>query len=564
MKFTRKQKGLFGIAFIGCLIILSWIGLSKLHPESNTLRYLPDRIYRIIKIVFGGDPIGVALEPEDMPWELIVAKIFTTLILLYGGFKIIQKIFSEQYTLLRASFRKNHYIVVGASAKGRHLLHSLKTDKGQKGIVLERNSDHTNLASIKKQGHTVIVGNAEEGRTLLEAGIKRASHLMVFLESEQTVVEIIATVQRIYQKSGCQNPLKCYAHLRTPRLIDLVRNSGVQLTNGGIDLHFFNLHKMVARHFFERVLQDFRTSGVPLQTVKQVVMLGFGDFAKALILQTLRVFHVSAENSFKIDVYSEHSEQDRTLFTERYPKAANIFPVSFHDFKGTFSSLIDRQKLVQLDRQTLFIIVDDDDQTNFNLALELLNRTPGLSFPIYTLNVAGKGLRSLIKGTRETARMTFFGGADETSTLEIITGEKQDALAQAIHDDYQRNIVGVSSESERYTSDWPALSEDAKDANRAQADHIPFKLALTNKAVKGTADRALQFSTSEIEALAIIEHNRWMAHRYLNGWDFGETRDDRLQLHPSMVPWEKLSEGEKQKDRDTILRIADLIVPITR
>jgi len=67
MKLTRKQKGLFGIAFIGCLIILSWIGLSKLHPESNTLRYLPDRIYRIIKIVFGGDPIGAALEQEDIP-----------------------------------------------------------------------------------------------------------------------------------------------------------------------------------------------------------------------------------------------------------------------------------------------------------------------------------------------------------------------------------------------------------------------------------------------------------------------------------------------------------------
>src|SRR5690606_16845406 len=125
MKFTRKQKGLFGIAFIGCLIILSWIGLSKFYPESDTLRYLPDRVYRIIKIVFGGDPIGPSLEPADMPWELLAAKVFTTIILLYGGFKIIQKIFSEQYTLLRASFRQNHHIVVGVSAKGRNLLHSL-------------------------------------------------------------------------------------------------------------------------------------------------------------------------------------------------------------------------------------------------------------------------------------------------------------------------------------------------------------------------------------------------------------------------------------------------------
>jgi len=78
------------------------------------------------------------------------------------------------------------------------------------------------------------------------------------------------------------------------------------------------------------------------------------------------------------------------------------------------------------------------------------------------------------------------------------------------------------------------------------------------------ADRELQFSPAEVETLAVIEHNRWMAHRDLNGWDFGETRDDALPLHPSLVPWKKLPEGEKQKDRDTILRIAGLLAPIHR
>jgi len=562
MKLTRRQKGLFGIAFISCLIVLSWIGLSKLYPTSNTLRYLPDRIYRIIKIVFGGDPAGSDLERVDIPWELIIAKLFVIAILLYGGFKIIQKIFAEQYTLLLASFRKNHYIVVGTSGKGRQLLHNLKVDKEQKGLAIERVSERTHLSSIRKQGHTVIIGNAEEERTLLEAGIKRASHLMVFLENEQTVVEIIEAAQRIYQKSGCQNPLKCYAHLRNPRLIDLVRNSGLRLTNGGIKLHFFNLHKMVARHFFSQLLLDFEASGTPIRDIRQLVFLGFGDFAKALLLQALRIFHVSVDNQLKIDVYSDHSEQDDIFFEAYYPKATHIFPVEFHDFNGSFSQLINRQALDRLDQQTLLIAACDDDQTNLNHALELLNKTRNLSFPIYTLNVEGKGLRSLINNAAETSRLTFFGGAEETDTLEFITGEKQDALARAIHDDYQKKIVGVRSESSHYTSDWDKLSEDAKDASRAQADHIPFKLALTNKPLAVAARGDLQFTPTEVEQLAIIEHNRWMAHRYLNGWDFGKMRDDILKLHPSLVPWVALTEGEKQKDRDTVLRIANLSVPL--
>lgn len=69
----------------------------------------------------------------------------------------------------------------------------------------------------------------------------------------------------------------------------------------------------------------------------------------------------------------------------------------------------------------------------------------------------------------------------------------------------------------------------------------------------------MTFTTEEVERLAIIEHNRWMAHRYINGWDFGQVRDDNLKLHPSLIPWEILSESEKQKDRDTILRIKLLL-----
>ena len=57
----------------------------------------------------------------------------------------------------------------------------------------------------------------------------------------------------------------------------------------------------------------------------------------------------------------------------------------------------------------------------------------------------------------------------------------------------------------------------------------------------------------------MVEHRRWMAHRYLNGWSFGERRDDRHKLHPSLITWEALSETEKQKDRDTILRLPVLL-----
>ena len=60
-----------------------------------------------------------------------------------------------------------------------------------------------------------------------------------------------------------------------------------------------------------------------------------------------------------------------------------------------------------------------------------------------------------------------------------------------------------------------------------------------------------------------------MEHRSRNGGRWAETRDDPKKLHPDMLPYTKLPEGEKGKDRNTIRHYPDFaarvgyrIVPI--
>ena len=50
MKISPKTKSLFWIVLVVSVLVLSWVGLSQLYPETSTLRYLPDRIFRLIKI----------------------------------------------------------------------------------------------------------------------------------------------------------------------------------------------------------------------------------------------------------------------------------------------------------------------------------------------------------------------------------------------------------------------------------------------------------------------------------------------------------------------------------
>ena len=58
---------------------------------------------------------------------------------------------------------------------------------------------------------------------------------------------------------------------------------------------------------------------------------------------------------------------------------------------------------------------------------------------------------------------------------------------------------------------------------------------------------------NDIETLAKGVHNQWMAGRLAAGWKLGKERSDARKEHPSLIPYEKLSEEEKEYDRQTAL-----------
>lgn len=53
------------------------------------------------------------------------------------------------------------------------------------------------------------------------------------------------------------------------------------------------------------------------------------------------------------------------------------------------------------------------------------------------------------------------------------------------------------------------------------------------------------------EDLAKNVHEVWAAGRVGDGWCWGKERNDKLKTHPSIIPYEELSEEEKNYDRRT-------------
>ena len=62
------------------------------------------------------------------------------------------------------------------------------------------------------------------------------------------------------------------------------------------------------------------------------------------------------------------------------------------------------------------------------------------------------------------------------------------------------------------------------------------------------------------ELLAKNTHETWASQRLADGWTYGPRRDDAAKHHPGLVPYEQLSESEKEYDRRVSLEALKAIV----
>ena len=63
-----------------------------------------------------------------------------------------------------------------------------------------------------------------------------------------------------------------------------------------------------------------------------------------------------------------------------------------------------------------------------------------------------------------------------------------------------------------------------------------------------------------VEEIAKNVHEVWAKSRIEEGWVFGETKDSQKKTTPCLVPYEELSEEEKDYDRNTALSTLKVVL----
>lgn len=149
-----------------------------------------------------------------------------------------------------------------------------------------------------------------------------------------------------------------------------------------------------------------------------------------------------------------------------------------------------------------------------------------------------------------------FGAADEIFTSELVLQQALSARAIALHARYRAEHADAP--------DWDGLTDFARRSNLAAADHWQTKLRLLAQrygeetTLKTLLERVRNAAPEEKDRFRRIEHARWRRFHFMNGWRCGAVRDDRKRLHPMLVPFDRLSPAEQEKD-DNSWELSDVL-----
>lgn len=268
----------------------------------------------------------------------------------------------------------------------------------------------------------------------------------------------------------------------------------------------------------------------------RIVFVGFGRLGEELLKYGLQDNIFSSKQRIEYHIFG-----DGDAFAAVHGGLAALQdPVTFYP-----EPWYERMSLVE--QAQMVIVLRQEDQ--LALLQSLLLATCRERIYVFAAKAAGA---ELLAG-RE--RLTVFDWRREAVLPERILEDVLYERAKRINLRYAALYGGVAENEENREAEWQKLDAFTRYSNVSAADYHEVRLGML-EAMGEPAD-AGRMSAGCLELLAELEHIRWCRYHYLNNWRYGipengRRKDAGQRIHADLVPYESLSDGEKEKDRENI------------
>ena len=140
---------------------------------------------------------------------------------------------------------------------------------------------------------------------------------------------------------------------------------------------------------------------------------------------------------------------------------------------------------------------------------------------------------------------------------------KAELLAPKIHEKYRSRLTDGQKVGNESDVGWEQLKPELRLSDVAAGMRIPEILAAGYRLEAGKATAEEEKEVGELlkqnlESLARMEHDGWQEQKRKDGWTYGPVRQNDRLKHNLLVPYERLPEKEKDKDRQSILDYPEL------
>lgn len=541
---------------------------------------LPTAFYHAIQLFALHMPLlegHINWQLEVGRWAAATSAGLTIAILLKRGFLTEWQLF-----LLRMT--KKHVIVCGLGDVGKQLALDFKKS-GSKVIAIERSATAPGIAEVESHGITVFIDDAKDIDTLSKVHAHYAKYVLAVCSDDDTNIAITVAVRdlAVAEKSAPKDAV-CLLLLADPDLRDKVAPT---LTSSGRDGEFqinvggFDMPEMLSRLAFEEHPLDFDGIKEKELTKVHLVVVGTGPLGEALAIKALQLCHFANRSRPRLTIVGNDAQGLIDRLAQRHPHVDSWYdaqPVncdrSDPKLPGKVVALLAKEELVTVAICPGSGRDGEVESQNVGMALSIKEALQGNSVKhtqilVYLRRKSGFGkLFESMGKSDDKVSVHAFGLIETLCDRNTLLHEKQDCLARSLHLEYleeqEEKKKKVEADGKQFVSrpahkPWTILPEIFRESNRMAADHLAVKLRAIGLRVdiEGKPGAINSFPDPG-DNLAMMEHERWNAEHWLDGWRFGE-RDDKGKVHNNLKPWDELTDGEKYIDQNFVAKTVRIV-----
>ncbi len=539
------------------------------------------------------------------PVYLQIARALAPLVVLYTAAKAVWNYVRQEVALYLLLLRKRRFVVVcGIGETGFRIARDYCLNSDKRVVVIDKDPLNALAASLQNYGAIVVWGNAMDPLTLQKSRVVYAKELFLCTSDDKANIAIAKNAERLTRhisesetrrlelivergEGSVSGPpvhlgLRCFLCVDDPDIYEVFSaHSFFETNTSRFAIRLFNRRETVARNVFRLCAPDLYYRPVTAANpVMHILFVGFEALDRELILQTALTAHYTDFRLPRVTVLCPIDQRENvSRFLHRYPHIQKTLDI---EFVYEDPMTITEQQWLKMQSMAAFsvcyVAMSSDveailsarrlNRLRRNAGLASLNFVVCLNQQSFLAEIIDDDFAAITRDKSllpDYAPIEYFETLDETISIDIVVDEALDAMARTLHNAYLRSqlLQGSSPDSNASLAAWADLPAHKKKANQHAAAHIDVKLRICNCKVCEKDDALSEAifppDRKTLDQLAELEHRRWMAEKYIVGYSYGRVRDEERMWHPDLISWEELSEVDREKDRDTIRQIPELL-----